>query len=1122
MRHANAGSFFSAARLVVFFTFMLSAHGTLAASAPVSTTPRKLYAAIENRLTFKLKTDFGGLRAPNRRRFTSPRVGPPPLQASSRNVSLNEVFERAAKDFNVPRDLLVAIAFVETRFNDRKGAPSKDNGYGLMHLVDNPQAQTLTTAARAIAKPPETLKTDIEQNIRGGAAILSSYADQQGLTGASRQDLSEWYVVVARYSNAESDEVASLYGDEVFKVLTTGLSVVTRKGETITIAAREIQPKKGKYGNVVITRSTDLPPTRGLNPVMKIASLRNFSVAHRAKDYPIRYIVIHTTQGSYAGTISWFQNPKAHVSAHYVVRSSDGNIAQVVLDKDMAWHAGNRKYNQQAIGIEHEGFIEDAAWYTDTMYKSSAALTRALCTKYGIPMDRAHIIGHYEIRPQKNKHTDPGRLWNWDKYMREMNPEGFRSRGIRKKKSQRTRPIRRQNHATASAPPEAQMTFVLQVGIDAYQYVNTLDGCVQDVQDMKQVLIQKFNLAPQNILTLTNRQATHKGIIDAFRTHLIANAKRHPNAVVIFQYSGHGSQVDDTNGDESDGLDETIVSVDSRDPQNKNFDITDDELGDLFAELSQYTSNITFILDSCHSGSASRGTNKVRRVAKDTRPQPSQPSLSATRSGTRTRDAETTDILPWNERYVTISGSSSDELSNEMSTSSGTHRKVNGALSFYLIRALQQAKPDTTYRELMADVSNAVSLQYPSQHPQVEGDIRRLVFAGVAKREDPFIRVSARRGSLLTLEAGAAQGIKVGSPIAIYSPDAHTLSGDQKKLATGKIQKVSDFTSMALLLEPATIPKYSKAVLIAPNYGTAKLRVALDPNAFGNTPFVSEFRDWVKESLSLELIPLSADALGSSREWDVAVLRDQFGSIFKDIETVAPSASSDSTLPSAQIPVYYLAGRDGRALFGFFVKPDDKNGPQKIGTALEQLAKLRALKSLVNRTSTLKRGFRLTPIRVMGTRSESGFKIERQDLLSADQLTYPSRVGDYFKFQIENLTSKDMYVTLFDLSTNGTIEILFPPAGAAELLRAGDKITPRELFEVTGPSGYETFKIIATTEKTDFSFLKQMAVMKGRSPLESLMDLVLSPRGTTVVKVAGQDDWTTGQIDFVIKEKNQP
>ncbi|MGH9883555.1 MAG: N-acetylmuramoyl-L-alanine amidase, partial [Pyrinomonadaceae bacterium] len=315
-------------------------------------------------------------------------------------------------------------------FNDRSGKPSKDNGFGLMHLVDNPEAQTLVTAARSIDKPPDALKTDVEQNIRGGAAILRAYANEQGLDDSTRKDLAEWYLVVARYSNARSDEVATLYADEVFGVLTGGLNVTTQQGETMSVVARDVQPKKGKYANVVMTRATDLPATRDLNPVIRIASPKNFSAARRVKDYPIRYIIIHTTQGSYAGAISWFQNPKARVSAHYVVRSRDGNIAQVVLQKDIAWHAGNRKYNQQGIGIEHEGFVDDKSWYTDAMYKSSAALTRSLCMKFKIPMDRAHILGHYEF-PTRSKHTDPGPLWDWKKYMQEVNPDG--SRGVRRK-----------------------------------------------------------------------------------------------------------------------------------------------------------------------------------------------------------------------------------------------------------------------------------------------------------------------------------------------------------------------------------------------------------------------------------------------------------------------------------------------------------------------------------------------------------------------------------------------------------------------------------------------------------------------------------------------------------------
>ena len=135
--------------------------------------------------------------------------------------------------------------------------------------------------------------------------------------------------------------------------------------------------------------------------------------------------MIHTTETPYASAIRFFSRPGAHASAHYVIRSSDGAITQMVREKDIAWHAGNGLYNATSIGIEHEAFVRDCSWYTDAMYQSSAQLVAFLTRKYGIPIDRAHIIGHSQVpdpfHPGKfggfSHHTDPGACWNWPKYM---------------------------------------------------------------------------------------------------------------------------------------------------------------------------------------------------------------------------------------------------------------------------------------------------------------------------------------------------------------------------------------------------------------------------------------------------------------------------------------------------------------------------------------------------------------------------------------------------------------------------------------------------------------------------------------------------------------------------------
>jgi N-acetyl-anhydromuramyl-L-alanine amidase AmpD len=155
------------------------------------------------------------------------------------------------------------------------------------------------------------------------------------------------------------------------------------------------------------------------------ASTSNYTRANRPLSNPIDMVVIHVTEGSYAGTLQWFRNPRSHATAHYVIRSSDGDVTQMVREKDEAWHSGNGDVNDRSIGIEHEAFTNVCSWLTDAMYRSSAQLSAYLAIKYLIPIDRKHFIGHSEV-PDPNHpgqfggyahHTDPGRCWDWAKYM---------------------------------------------------------------------------------------------------------------------------------------------------------------------------------------------------------------------------------------------------------------------------------------------------------------------------------------------------------------------------------------------------------------------------------------------------------------------------------------------------------------------------------------------------------------------------------------------------------------------------------------------------------------------------------------------------------------------------------
>lgn len=148
----------------------------------------------------------------------------------------------------------------------------------------------------------------------------------------------------------------------------------------------------------------------------------------------ISAITIHTIQGSYAGAISWAKNCNSNVSYHYVIRSIDGQITQMVLESNKAWHVGSE--NPYTIGYEHEGWVNQPGWYTTAMYTASANLTKYICNKnYGINPLRTfqgpatsgiNVLGNcirikgHQHYPNQN-HTDPGIYWDWEKYYQLIN-----------------------------------------------------------------------------------------------------------------------------------------------------------------------------------------------------------------------------------------------------------------------------------------------------------------------------------------------------------------------------------------------------------------------------------------------------------------------------------------------------------------------------------------------------------------------------------------------------------------------------------------------------------------------------------------------------------------------------
>lgn len=330
----------------------------------------------------------------------------------ARQASLSDEFGRASEEYGVPKELLLAMGYVNTRWempppdasDYEAGDPEGRGNYGVMALVKNPSTDTLGEAASLTGLSERDLKTDRASNVLGGAAVLAELAGSQ-----RPSDLGGWYDAVGRYGNG------ALYAQQVYEVLKIGASADISTGEHLELAPQ----------------SVDVPPIYTTQATGDYSESTwygnggsNYTNSNREATYDINKIVIHVTQGSWSSAINWFANSdNKQSSAHYTVRSSDGFIGQSVREEDIAWHAGWWKTNKHSIGIEHEGYVSQQKWFTDEMYRSSARLSAYLAKKYRIPIDRQHIIGHNEVPGCPGAgggvscHTDPGPYWKWSRYM---------------------------------------------------------------------------------------------------------------------------------------------------------------------------------------------------------------------------------------------------------------------------------------------------------------------------------------------------------------------------------------------------------------------------------------------------------------------------------------------------------------------------------------------------------------------------------------------------------------------------------------------------------------------------------------------------------------------------------
>lgn len=642
----------------------------------------------------------------------------------------------------------------------------------------------------------------------------------------------------------------------------------------------------------------------------------------------------------------------------------------------------------------------------------------------------------------------------------------------KERKATASTPVQAEAHADTTSQSGKPTKRALLVGINNYKYpdrISPLAGSLNDVEDMRQLLIGKFDFPPENIMVLKDSQATHTQIMNAIQDYLIAKAE--PGDIVVFHYSGHGSQMKDVTGKIS-GLDETIVPYDSRDPEGKVFDISGAELHAALAQLTRKTRNVTFILDSCHSGTLVRGA-RVRWIPPDSRNV--SPAVIANTKSLMAGD----DSSPL--KYAFISAATSKENAFEHFADGRDH----GALTYFLTRQLRTAGSGATYRDVMDSVIGNVTANYPAQHPSLEGaEADQHVFGDATSLSGIYVVAapSALDPKRATLNVGQVQGATVGSTYDVYPPGSKKFAPPDKPTARVQLASVDAFNSEATILPGGKVSPASRAVEREHRYASQRARVYLD--GVNESAALQEIRDAVTGIQYIEIV---------DRPTLCQLQLRQSGQVIQVL-------AADSSTLSTPVPV------------------NDPAVTKKIVEQLRQWAKWFNVLSIRNPQGTINVSFTLQGNQTRDPLSRVG----RPDMGVNE--------GETVTATLANNSERDLYIAILDLSSDGSITVVYPTVqGADEVLKPN--LTLTRSFTTFVPKGRssvtDVLKVFASYKPVDLSPITQgriRGLQEGvdLDPLEELlMDSTDESRGVAPLlsKPVDLGTWTTAQRVLVVRRK---
>ncbi len=569
-----------------------------------------------------------------------------------------------------------------------------------------------------------------------------------------------------------------------------------------------------------------------------------------------------------------------------------------------------------------------------------------------------------------------------------------------------------------------------------------LDGPANDVAILARLLTNRFAFQPENVVTLVDDQADRSEILAALNA-IVATAG--PEDVVYIHFSGLGSRVADTSGDETDGWDDTILPHDARMPGIA--DITDDELQAILGRLRAASALV--VVDAGHDPMpvAAGSEVRVRAAGRDGRTD----LYAATALAGQGTDTESRQ----GGRYVLMSAAAPGQFALESRIDDGPSF---GWFSWSLARALdvvdQKLSVSEAYgrtRQAMDNLGIGAGLRPPA--PVLIGDADLLgrsvlggsgVFSGAEGGSTRnWVSAIPRGEARVSLEQGMLFGGAKGSLWAIFPPDTSDFRSAET-LATAEVVEVHGADAVARVDGGGSVPEGSRAVRLSP------------------APPAAEVAVWLRTAL-----PGGATSL-----------QEEIRSAARNPVRFVDSARGARFIVSLDERGYRVFGPGGLQELARFDSGDDQ-AIKSLAILFDRSVRIAHLQALDNPSGSVGIRFSVNPIDVDGTprltRVSGAMPIPTFRVRQPGEPRAPDN-----SLLMSISVDRRAYITVVDIGPEGGISPLFPNPVSDEKLFFPEGLVPEGTeiripdslvggtagfyIDYEPPGGQDTLRVFATTD----------------------------------------------------------